>query len=138
MRLPLPGHLPGGGLMVRIKRRTSPVDYRLCNQTVTVYHWDGGTEYTRKVFDNAFLDFKKTQNVDKTGSSEANSFLLVIPGSSVPVAVGDKVLLGEGPEIATREAWAAFIPVKVPGLVVVKYVDPKYWNGSIVHTEAGG
>ena len=124
--------------MVRIKPRQSPVDYRLCNQTVTVYHDNGDKTYTRKVFDNAFLDFKKTQNVDKTGSSEANSFLLVIPGPSVPVAVGDKVLLGEGPEIATREAWAALIPAKVPGLVVVKWVDPKYWHGSVVHTEAGG
>lgn len=124
--------------MVRIKSRTSPVDYRLCNQTVTVYHWDGGTEYERKVFNNAFLDFRKTQNVDKTGSSEVNSFLLVIPGSVVPVAVGDKVMHGEGPEIVTREDWAAFIPAKVPGLVVVKYVDPKYWHGSVVHTEAGG
>lgn len=124
--------------MVRIKRRGYPVDYRLCNQTVTVYHWDGGTEYTRKVFTNAFLDFRKTQNVDKTGSKEANSFLLVIPGAVVPVAVGDKVMHGEGPEITTREAWASFIPSKVPGLVVVKYVDPKYWHGSVVHTEAGG
>ena len=124
--------------MLNIKRRRSPVDYSLCNQTVTVYHWDGGTEYTRKVFTDAFLDFKKTQNVDKTGSSEANSFLLVIPGSSVPVAVGDKVLHGEGPEIAAREDWAAFIPAKVPGLVVVKWVDPKYWNSTVVHTEAGG
>lgn len=124
--------------MVSIKKRSSPVDYSLCNQTVTVYHWNGGTEYTRKVFTEAFLDFKKTQNVDKTGSTEANSFLLVIPGPSVPVAVGDKVLLGEGPEVATREAWASFIPAKVPGLVVVKWVDPKYWHGSIVHTEAGG
>ena len=124
--------------MVRIKERTSPVDYSLCNQTVTVYHWDGKDTYTRKVFTDAFLDFKKTQNVDKTGSSEVNGFLLVIPGPSVPVSVGDKVLLGEGPEIATREAWASFIPAKVPGLAVVKYVDPKYWHGSIVHTEAGG
>ena len=125
-------------MMVRIKARTSPVDYSLCNQTVTVYHWDGKDTYTRKVFTDAFLDFKKTQNVDKTGSSEVNGFLLVIPGPSVPVSVGDKVLLGEGPEIATREAWASFIPAKVPGLVVVKWVDPKYWHGSIVHTEAGG
>lgn len=124
--------------MVSIKPRPSPVDYRLCSQTVTVYHWDGATTYTRKVIHNAFLDFKKTQNVDKTGSSEANGFLLVIPGSVVPVAVGDKVILGEGPEVATREAWAAFIPSKVPGLVVVKYVDPKYWRGNVVHTEAGG
>ena len=124
--------------MVRIKPRTSPVDYSMCNQTVTVYHWDGKDTYTRKVFTEAFLDFKKMQNVDKTGSSEANGFLLVIPGSSVPVSVGDKVLLGVGPEIATREAWASFIPAKVHGLVVVKYVDPKYWHGAVVHTEAGG
>ena len=124
--------------MVNIKRRSSPVDYRLCNQTVTVYHWDGKDTYTRKVIENAFLDFRKTQNVDKTGSKEANSFLLVIPGSEVPVAVGDKVILEEGPEIVTREAWAGFIPAKVPGLVVVKYVDPKYWKGCVVHTEAGG
>lgn len=124
--------------MVHIKPRC-PVDYRLCNQTVTIYHWDGGTGYTRKVIsEGAFLDFKRTENIDKTGSKEVNSFLLVIPGSSVPVAVGDKVLHGEGPEISTREAWSAFIPAKVPGLVVIKYVDPKYWHGSIVHTEAGG
>lgn len=124
--------------MVNIKRRTSPVDYSLCNQTVTIYHWDGDKAYTRKVIKNAFLDFKKTQNVDKTGSREVNSFLLVIPGYEVPVAVGDKVIHGEGPEVSTREAWAAFIPAKVEGLVVVKYVDPKYWKGVLVHTEAGG
>lgn len=124
--------------MLALKRRDCPVDYRMCNQTVTVYHWDGKDSYTRKVFTEAFLDFKKTQSVDKTGSSEANGFLLVIPGSTVPVAVGDKVILGVGPEVSTREAWASFIPSKVPGLVVVKYVDPKYWHGAVVHTEAGG
>lgn len=124
--------------MAVIKRRSAPVDYRLCNQTVTLYHWDKKDTYTRKVVHNAFLDIKKTQNVDKTGSKEVNSFLLVIPGASVPVSVEDKVLYGEGPEIATREAWAAFNPAKVEGLVVVKYVDPKYWRGSVVHTEAGG
>lgn len=138
MRLSVSQYLPGGGLMVRIKPRKSPVNYDLCNQTVTIYHDNGDRTYKRKVFNNAFLDFRKTQNVDKTGSSEVNSFLLVIPGSSVPVVVGDKVISGVGPEITTREAWAAFIPAKVPGLVVVKYVDPKYWHGSVVHTEAGG
>lgn len=124
--------------MLALKRRDCPVDYRMCNQTVTVYHWDGKDTYTRKVFTEAFMDFKKTQNVDKTGSSEANGFLLVIPGSTVPVSVGDKVILGAGPEVSTREAWASFIPAKVPGLVVVKYVDQKYWHGAVVHTEAGG
>lgn len=124
--------------MVSIKRRACPVDYGLCNQTVTVYHWDGQSAFTRTVHTRAFLDFRKTQNVEKTGSREANSFLLVIPGDTVPVAVGDKVMLGEGPEITTIEQWRSFIPSKVPGLIAVAYVDSKYWNGQLVHTEAGG
>lgn len=109
----------------------------MCKQIVTVYHKDGDV-YTRTVHKKAFLDFRKNQTVDKTGSKEANSFLLVIPGDSQMVFVGDKVLLGEGPEITTRETWAAFIPSTTPGLVVVKYVDPKYWGTQMVHVEAGG
>lgn len=112
--------------------------YDLCNQTVTVYHQLAVGSYARYVYPHAFFDFKKTQNVDKTGSREANSFLLVIPGSSQMVFVGDKVILGEGPEITTAKEWAEFIPSKVPGLVVVSYADPKYFDGVIVHTEAGG
>lgn len=115
-----------------------PVDYSMCNQIVTVYHWDGKITYTRTVYEKAFLDFKKTQNVDKTGSKESNSFLLVIPCSLQGIFVGDKVILGAGPDITTREEWAAFVPSKVPGLAVVSYVDPKYWQGRMVHVEAGG
>lgn len=117
-----------------------PVDYRLCNQTVTIYHRDKKTmTYTRTVIkEGAFLDFKKTQNVDKVGSHEVNSFLLVIPGPVVRVSVEDKVMLGEGPEISTDDDWRHLIPSTVEGLVVVKYVDPKYWRGTVVHTEAGG
>lgn len=115
----------------------SPVSYALCNQTVTVYHRDGDT-YTRTVRCDAFLDHRKVQNVDKTGSREANSFLLVLPGSTVSVSVGDKVMDGDGPECNTREDWSSLIPANVPGLVVVQYVDVKRWNGEIVHTEAGG
>ena len=127
MRKPIPPEQP-----MRL-----PMDYRLCNQTVTVYHKNDDS-YTRPVHRRAFLDFRKIQTTDKTGSKEANSFLLVIPGPVQPVFVDDKVLLGEGPKIESREAWAAFVPAKVPGLVVVSYVDPKYWNGQLVHTEAGG
>ena len=118
-------------------RHKSPVDYRLCDQTVTVYHNDGNS-YSRRVFDNAFFEFKKNESITKTGSSEVNSFLLVIPCAEQTVFVGDKVLLGVGSEIASREDWAAFIPAKVNGLCVVKYVDPKYWRGNMVHVEAGG
>lgn len=125
--------------MVRVKRRGGPVDYSLCDQTVTIYHWDGSDTVTRRVVEKgAFLDFKKVQDVSKTGSREVNSFLLVIPCGEVFVTAGDKVLQGEGPEITGREGWTGLIPSKVPGLVVVKYVDPKYWRGQIVHVEAGG
>ena len=124
---------------MRIKRRSSPVDYRLCNQTVTLYHWNGGDSVTRRVIEKgAFLDFRKNQNINKTGSTEVNSFLLVIPCSENPVAVGDKVFHGVGPEVTSREDWSGFIPAKVQGLVVVKYVDPKYWKDQLVHVEAGG
>lgn len=98
--------------MRALRRRGCPVDYSLCNQTVTVYHWDGAATYTRTVIHGAFLDFKKTENGDKTGSSEVNSFLLVIPGQTVPWAVGDKVLLGEGPEVNSREGWGRADPCK--------------------------
>lgn len=114
----------------------SPVTYQLCDQAVSVYHADNGT-YTKKLYPKAFLDYKKVQNVDKTGSHESNSFLLVVPGD-VKIYAGDKVVPGDGPEITTREEWADFIPSKVSGLVVVKYVDPKMWAGRVVHVEAGG
>lgn len=120
-----------------VLRSPSPVSYDLCDQTITVYHTDGKA-YTRKVIDGAFLDYRKTETTSNTGNREANGFLLVIPGDTVPVSVGDKVMMGEGPEVNTREQWATLIPSRVPGLVVVQYVDPKYWRGQIVHTEAGG
>lgn len=118
-------------------RKRPPVDYSKCNQTITIYHKDGD-KYSQVTIDNAFLDFKKTQNIEKTGSREATSFLLVIPCAVQPVFIGDKVLLGKGPKVATADDWRSFIPAAVPGLVVVQYVDLKYWLGQLVHVEAGG
>ena len=109
----------------------------MCNQTVTVYRFKEG-QYIRTVHERAFFDFKKTVSVDKSGSREANSFLLVIPGDTQTVFPKDKVYDGTGPEIADSKAWAAFVPSLVSGLVTVEWADPKKWNGKIVHTEAGG
>ena len=123
---------------MRARRSICPIDYsKLCCQTVTVYHREK-ERYTRKVYREAFLDHKKTHSVDKTGSKEANSFLLVIPGQEQLVFVEDKVYAGIGPEISTTEQWREFIPAKYPALMVVKYADAKCWDGRIVHTEAGG
>lgn len=115
-----------------------PVRYDLlCRQTVTVYHKEEDGKYSRTVHNRAYLDHKKTQTTERTGSKEANSFLLIVPGTVQTVYVGDKVYDGIGPEISAAE-WSSFIPSKVPGLVVVTSADPKKWNGKIVHTEAGG
>lgn len=125
--------------MLSVRRRGScPLDYSKCNQTVTVYHQVKPGKYTRLVYDRAFLDFRKNRNMDKTGSRESNSFLLIVPGDGVSISPGDKALLGAGPVVNTREEWAALIPAQVAGLVVVKYVDPKYWQGRQCHVEAGG
>lgn len=124
--------------MVRLKQHNaSPLDYSLCNQVVTAYHRNGADDITRTVHQQAFLDFKKVRGVDKTGSKDAMSFLLVIPGEP-SLEVGDKVMLGEGDEVTTDEQWRSFIPAKVPGLCVISYVDRKYWNAQVVHVEAGG
>lgn len=151
--------------MLRVKPGP-PVDYSLCDQTVTLYHAGFGADgrgfaCARVVFAGAHLDSKKVQTVDKTGSRETNGCLLVLPsgwnGRPVWIAPtefegldaagragrftlvpGDKVLLGEGPEIAAREAWQRLVPAAVPGLVVIRDVDPKYWRGAVTHVEGGG
>jgi hypothetical protein len=118
-------------------------DYSLCQQMVSIYHHADG-EVTRTVVYPAYLDSKKTEGVDRTGSSEANGFLLVIPcpgGAPPSVCVGDKVMPGEGPVVDAEDPakfWRSLIPTKVPGLCVVRYVDIKHWAGKPVHVEAGG
>lgn len=149
--------------MLRVARK-APIDYSLCNQQVTIYHQMGAGEHfscSHIVFNGAFLDWRKNQSINKTGSRETNTCLLVLPSrwegrpawcepdqydnldpgfraDFFTVAPGDKVLLGSGPEILTREAWAAQVPAKTFGLVVIRDVDPKYFNGLVAHVEAGG
>ena len=146
--------------MLRVSKQP-PLDYSLCNQTVTLYHAEltNGYQCTRTVFRGAFFDAKKVQTVDKTGSRETNSFVVILPsgwgGRPVwadaastqllsqeqgvfSVVPGDKILLGEGPELVDRAAWAGFLPAKTQGLVVVKDVDIKHWNGTVCHVEVGG
>lgn len=113
--------------------------YDLCSQAVTVYREEGGS-ISRAVHERAYFDFKRTENVDKTGLEGASGFLLVIPGRELACRPGDKVFNGVGPEVPEDAAkwWRTFIPSKVDGLAIVKWADPKYWGGSMVHTEAGG
>lgn len=143
--------------MLSLQRKAAPLSYGHCNQTVTLYHQEGET-YHRRVIQGAHLDFKKNSNIGKVGSHEVNSFLLVLTqgaggqtylppvqyaavgdkGTVYTVAANDKILLGVGGKITTPEQWRTFIPSHVDGLVVVKYIDVKYWQGEICHLEVGG
>lgn len=114
--------------------------YGLCRQPVTVYHEDGGA-VTRTVFPQAYLEYERAGETGRTGSTGTSGFLLVVPGCEPACQVGDKVMAGEGPEVPDEGQaawWRALIPSKVPGLAVVRRVAPRYWNGEMVHTEAGG
>ncbi|MCI8469359.1 MAG: hypothetical protein HFJ75_07755 [Eggerthellaceae bacterium] len=114
----------------------NPLIYDLCDDTVTVYRREADGTVSRVVHPRAFLDYTQVRTVGKTGSTDASTFLLVIPGDA-DVRKGDKVLLGEGPEIDGAAGWNSLIPAKVDGLVVVGSVDKKRWGGKVAHTEAG-
>lgn len=130
--------------MLSVQRRARVPDYSLCNQTVTLYRADMRQKtVTRAVLRGASYNARRNHNVEKTGSTAANSFLLVIPqstaryGEDYTLGVEDKVLLGEGPQVSYEE-WATFLPSHHAGLCAVKYIDVKYWQGAVCHVEAGG
>ena len=57
-------------------------------------------------------------------------------GVDYKLAAGDRVLLGEGGEIAWAD-WGGFVPAEVDGLGVITYVLPLYLRGELHHVEAG-
>ena len=57
-------------------------------------------------------------------------------GVDYKLAAGDRVLLGEGADIAWDE-WGGFVPAEVDGLGVITYVLPLYLRGGLHHVEAG-
>jgi hypothetical protein len=139
--------------MLRVQNQGVPLDYSKCDQTVTVYHQEDGTGkiYRIVIEAGAFLEKKKSHSLDKTGATETNGFLLVIPQSNCQyvepsefvgaagtytLAPQDKVQRGVGPALSTPAEWVAHVPAKVDNLVVVKEVAPKYWQGQICHVEA--
>lgn len=136
----------------RSARQSRPPDYSLCDQAVTVYHQDAGKHVSRTVIRGVHLDAKSSHTLDKAGSKTEHTFLLVIPQRSCAfmppgeytgnpgtytLAALDKVLPGEGPELADA-AWPSFLPARVPGLLIVRQIDPKYYSGKLCHVEVSG
>lgn len=144
-------------------KRTGP-DYRLCRQTVSLYHAEfgpgGAFACERRVMRGAYMELRRSWSADRLGDWEETGFLLVLPSGAdgrpvwagpeeygrleaaereerFCVRLGDRVMEGEGPEIGSREEWERFIPAKVEGLAVVKQVSVYRWQGEVCHVEAG-
>ena len=108
-----------------------PLDYSLCNMTVTVYHREG---LTRQVIEGAHYEFTSHREVEGGIARRWRSFHLVIPGER-DIRPGDKVLLGIGPEISR---WEDLLPETCDTLGLVTSVQPRHYKGKICHTEVRG
>ena len=111
-------------------RNLIPLDYSLCCMTVTVYSPGGD----RRVLEGVHYEFTRQQQTAGGKASAEGSFLLVIPGSD-PIAPGDKVVLGKGPEDIP---WEELNPAQTPTLGVVQTVKSRFFLGRPCHTEARG
>ena len=111
----------------------NPLDYSLCDQTVTLYRKSRET-VTRKVIANAYLSAKVSTPNEPYGKSKEKTFLLIIPENAAPLQCGDRIYDGIGPESVE---WQVFVPAAVSELYEISYVKPCRWNGEITHWEAG-
>ena len=116
-------------MLKRIKN--VPLDYSLCNMTVTVYRREG---LTRHVLEGVHYEFTSRREVVDGVVKRTRGFLLVIPGDMV-VAPGDMVMLGHGPDI---QRWEDLKVATCASLGRITSVQRRYWNGKLCHTEARG
>ena len=110
----------------------NPLDYSLCDETVTVYRRNEG-RIRRQVADNARLIRQTATSTENYGKSMDKKFLLIIPGD-FPLQPGDRVFAGIGPEMVD---WENFVPAAVKELYEISFAKPCYWDGEVVHWEAG-
>ncbi len=109
---------------MRRKSMKTLLDPALCDRTVTVYHREG---LTRRCLEGVHFEQTQSQTVN-LGRAEANGeFLLVIPGAD-PIAPGDRVIPGEGPEVIAWDSRYA----------TVQTVRQCHAFGTVSHTEARG
>ena len=111
----------------------NPLDYSLCDQTVTFYR-KIGDEIHRKVADNCHLSCKVRIATEPHGKSMEKKFLLIIPGDEIPLLPGDRIFVGVGP---MEVDWDRFVPAAVAELFEAGFAKACYWDGELTHWEAG-
>ncbi len=138
--------------------------YRLCEQTVTVYHAiyhpNGNFECEQRLLQGVYFDSTDNRDTTTSGTRLERGFLLVVPNTAPrplwmePIAFdrlpavqrqpfytlqpGDKILYGQGPTVETRVQWANLVPQTHDGLVTVRCVDAKWFRNAVCHVECEG
>ena len=106
------------------------MEHPLCRHTVTLYRAQG-----RQVVEGCFCTWKDLPKASILGDGSRREFFLVLPGRFGPLAPGDWVCQGVGPEGAQ--------PADVPGAEKVTWARPMHDPGifgpagRLLHTEAG-
>lgn len=108
----------------------TPLDYSLCDQTVTLYRIREES-VQRQVLENCYFAPETGQNEELTGKSRLSRFLLIIPGD-YDLQPGDRVYDGIGPE---KVNWQTFVPAFTDGLYEVGRVRKQLWEGEVTHIE---
>ena len=108
------------------------MDYSLCDETVTLYR-KTETGILRRVVDGVRLIRQIATPAESYGKSMEKKFLLIIP-ADFPMQTGERILAGIGPEVTD---WENFLPAAVDDLYEISFVKPCYWDGELVHWEAG-
>lgn len=136
----------------------------LFDQTVTVYHPQFGPEFAcrRQVLGQVSYQWSRTSSLGTMGKSRTGRALM---GESLggegclrvycrgrnfqpweqpagedafSLAVGDKVLPGEGPQVTTLEQWKELVPSQQEGLMVVRSITPYRLGDRVVLVEGKG
>ena len=108
----------------------TPLDYSLCDQTVTLYGIRDG-EILRRVVENCYLAAESAIAENTFGKSRLKKFLLIIPGDQ-DLQPGDRVFDGIGPETVD---WQTFVPAFTGGLYEIGRVKKQFWENEVTHTE---
>ena len=110
----------------------NPLHYGLCQQTVTVYQ-KKGEEIVRTEAQTCYFSSSISTPREGYGKSMEKKFLLIIPGD-FPLQTGDRIFAGIGPEVTD---WETFLPAAVEEIYEISFVKPCYWDGELIHWEAG-
>ena len=107
-------------------RKNIPLDYSLCQDTVTVYRREG---LTRRVLEKVHLEETQRQTQDVGRETRETGFLLIVPGGA-DILPGDRIYGGYKPHI---QSWA-----DTAGFATVESVKHCRFRGKVCHTEARG